>query len=128
MNTRAERRSIWHVLGKLKKSELLEISKKYKTDYKCKKLPGHIFILCIIATQLFKESMSLRDFAFIFGQRTFQRLICNNTEPARISHSAFHYRFARISHKYFKECYEIIRNQFIHLFRRRKKKVLAPYN
>lgn len=68
--------------------------------------------------------MSLRDFALMFENPTFQRRICKNTQPVSISFVAFHYRFLSINREYFKECYEIIKNEFIRLFRSKKKKYL----
>ena len=69
--------------------------------------------------------MSLRDFAFMFENPTFQRQICKNTKPVSISFVAFHYRFLSINREYFRECYEIIKNEFIRLFRSKKKKYLS---
>ena len=124
MANRIEKRSIWKILKKFRKSNILEISKKYKTDHKVKKLPVQVFLLCILATEVLKDHTSLRDFKSTFESPEFQKHVLQTDELQSISFVAFHYRFKSIDCEYFKNLYEMTRNQYNGLFRSEHKKYL----
>ncbi len=120
-----EKRSIWKILKKFRKSNILEISKKYKTDHKVKKLPVQVFLLCILATEILKDNTSLRDFKSTFESPEFQKHILQADESQSISFVAFHYRLKSISCGFFEELYKMIRNQYNRIFRSERKKYLT---
>ncbi len=124
MNNRYKKRSICIILGKLKKKVILKISKEYATDYKVKKLPAHILFLCILATEILKDSTSLRDFQATYESPEFQKYILQAMKFKSITFVAFHYRLKSVDYKFFKRLFEGIRNEFNRLYRSRYKKYL----
>ena len=83
-----------------------------------------MFLLCILATEVLKDSTSLRDFKSTFESPEFQKHVLQTDEFKSISFVAFHYRLISIDCGFFKQLYEMTRNQYNGLFRSERKKYL----
>lgn len=115
MYNREEKRKFWRILRKLKKKIILKISKKYNADNKVKKLSVYILVLCMIATEILKDDVSLRDYKWMFESPEFQRHILRKIKfkkPKKtVSFVAFHYRLNTVDYRVFKKLFELIRNR-----------------
>ena len=110
-------KSIWHLIGMIDQDKLLEISNKYNTDYKVKKLHAYVVFLCIITTILTQPSASLRDFVWMFSRPKFQKRVLGKKGDEKITPQAFHYRLKKIPAEYFAECLELVKKTFKHLLK-----------
>ena len=94
------------IIAMLPERLFLFLSKKYKTDYKVKKLPAQTLFLVMLETLFSTKSYTLRALATQLNDKGFQKHILKNKEYITIDRTAFHYRLNSVDFNYFREIFE----------------------
>ena len=106
----------------LPKSLLVELSKKYRVDYRVKKLPA-IFFETIIKSLFSEGKTTLKALEAQFKSQQFQKFSLRQKNHTTIHRTAFHYRFDKIPSKFFRDLYEEAKKIYRKCFKKTKRDI-----